>query len=133
MNGGTWALLAAAVSSGGVAGVVTTLIAGLLNRPQVKADAAKAGADAVKVLTDTALAQVNELQERTAEAEREAVAARAEAAEARRQMRELSGEIDAAVATLRSWRAAILNPGVDLEQLRAMVRDPGGTINGRHL
>ncbi|MFD6771111.1 hypothetical protein ACFWC6_33380 [Micromonospora chalcea] len=131
MTSNVWALVAAAVGGGGLAGVVTTIIAGVLARPKTRADA-------VKVLTDSALAQVNELQERTAEAEREAVAARAEAAQARQQMRELSGEIDAAVATLRSWRAAILAPvGLDaevrLEQLRVMVRDPGGTINGRHL
>lgn len=126
MSGDIWALLAAAVGGGGLAGVVGTLITGVMGRPKTRADA-------VALLTDSALKQVNELQERTAEAEREAVAARAEAAEARRQMRELSGEIDAAVTTLRSWRAAILAPAVDLEQLRAMVRDPGGTINGRYL
>ncbi|AXH89392.1 hypothetical protein [Micromonospora aurantiaca] len=131
MTNNVWALVAAAVSGGGLAGVLTTIIASVVARPKTRADA-------VKVLTDSALAQVNELQERTAEAEREAVAARAEAAQARLQMRELSGEIDAAVATLRSWRAAILAPvGLDaevrLEQLRVMVRDPGGTINGRHL
>ncbi|RKN38441.1 hypothetical protein [Micromonospora endolithica] len=125
MSGNVWALLAAAVGGGGLAGVVTTLIAGILNRPKTRADA-------VSLLTDSALQQVNELQERTAEAEREAKAARDELAQTRRQMRELTGEIDAAVATLRSWRAAILTPGVDLEQLRAMVRDPGGTVNGRH-
>ncbi|MEU4594381.1 hypothetical protein [Micromonospora aurantiaca (nom. illeg.)] len=129
MNG--WQVLATAVGGGGLMGVVTTIVAGVLARPKTRADA-------VALLTDSALKQVNELQERTAEAEREAVAARAEAAQARQQMRELSGEIDAAVATLRSWRAAILAPvGLDaevrLEQLRVMVRDPGGTINGRHL
>lgn len=126
-----WQVLATAVSGGGLAGVIGALITGMLNRPKTRADA-------VATLTDSALKQVNELQERTAEAEREAVAARAEAAETRRQMRELSGEIDAAVTTLRSWRSAILSPvtvdaAVRLEQLRAMVRDPGGTINGRHL
>ncbi|TBL44230.1 hypothetical protein EYA84_01960 [Verrucosispora sp. SN26_14.1] len=126
MTGNVWALLAAAVGGGGLAGVVTTLIAGMLARPKTRADA-------VKVLTDSALQQVNELQERTAEAEREASAARVEVAETRRQMRELAGEIDAAVATLRTWRAAILStPGVP-EPLLVMVRDPGGTINGRHL
>ncbi|MEU1240028.1 hypothetical protein ABZ388_06685 [Micromonospora parva] len=124
--GNVWAVLAACAGGGGLAGVVGTLITGMLTRPKVRADA-------VATLTDSALKQVNELQERTAEAEREAVAARAEAAQARQQMRELTGEIDAAVATLRSWRSAILTPGIEIEQLRAMVRDPGGTINGRHL
>jgi outer membrane murein-binding lipoprotein Lpp len=126
-----WGLLAAAVGGGGLAGVATTLISGVLNRPKTRADA-------VALLTGSAIQQVNELQERTAEAEREAKAARTEAAQARQQMRELTGEIDAAVATLRTWRSAILEPvsldaALRLEQLRAMVRDPGGTINGRHL
>ena len=123
---GVWGLLAAAVGGGGLAGVVTTLIGGMLARPKTRADA-------VALLTDSALKQVNELQERTAEAEREALAARNDIAQARKQMRELTGEIDAAVATLRTWRSAILAPSADLDQLRLMVRDPGGTINGRHL
>lgn len=123
---GVWGLLAAGVGGGGLAGVVTTLIGGMLARPKTRADA-------VALLTDSALKQVNELQERTAEAEREALAARNDLAQARRQMRELTGEIDAAVATLRTWRSAILStPGVP-EPLLLMVRDPGGTINGRHL
>ncbi|MEU5946323.1 hypothetical protein ABZ793_12265 [Micromonospora sp. NPDC047465] len=129
-----WALLAAAVGGGGLAGVIGTLITGMVSRPKVRADA-------VATLTESALQQVNELQERTKEAEEEARAARAELVQTRRemraqmreQMRELNEEIDAAVATLRTWRAAILNPAVDLDQLRLMVRDPGGTINGRHL
>jgi len=121
-----WALLAAAVGGGGLAGVVGTLITGVMGRPKTRADA-------VALLTDSALKQVNELQERTAEAEREALAARNDLAQARQQMRELMGEIDAAVATLRTWRAAILAPRADLDQLRAMVRDPGGAVNGRHL
>ncbi|WP_229401904.1 hypothetical protein [Micromonospora okii] len=125
MSGNIWALLAAAVGGGGLAGVVGTLITGVMGRPKTRADA-------VALLTDSALKQVNELQERTAEAEREALAARNEAAETRRQMRELTGEIDAAVATLRSWRAAILSPTAELDRLRTMVlADPGGTINGR--
>ena len=126
MSADVWALLAAAVGGGGLAGVVGTLITGVMGRPKTRADA-------VALLTDSALKQVNELQERTAEAEREALAARNDLAQARQQMRELMGEIDAAVATLRTWRAAILAPRADLDQLRAMVRDPGGTINGRHL
>ncbi|GLZ62887.1 hypothetical protein [Micromonospora sp. NBRC 107095] len=121
-----WALVLTCVSGGGIAGIITTLVGGLFNRPKTRADA-------VALLTDSALKQVNELQERTSEAEREALAARNELAAARAQMRELTGEIDAAVATLRSWRSAILSPTIELEQLRAMVRDPGGTINGRHL
>lgn len=121
-----WAVLAACAGGGGLAGVIGTLITGMLTRPKTRADA-------VSLLTDSAIKQVNELQERTAEAEREAVAARAELAVARQQMRVLTGEIDAAVMTLRTWRSAILStPGVP-EPLLLMVRDPGGTVNGRHL
>ncbi|WP_406083119.1 hypothetical protein OHA01_26420 [Micromonospora zamorensis] len=121
-----WAVLAACAGGGGLAGVIGTLITGMLTRPKTRADA-------VSLLTDSAIKQVNELQERTAEAEREAVAARAELAVARQQMRVLTGEIDAAVMTLRTWRSTILStPGVP-EPLLLMVRDPGGTVNGRHL
>ncbi|WP_371409724.1 hypothetical protein OG423_14055 [Micromonospora zamorensis] len=128
--GNVWAVLAACAGGGGLAGVIGTLITGMLTRPKTRADA-------VALLTDSAIQQVNELQERTAEAEREAKAARDELRqtrdEMREKMRELTGEIDAAVATLRTWRSAILSPGIEIEHLRAMVRDPGGTINGRHL
>ena len=124
--GNVWAVLAACAGGGGLAGVIGTLITGMLTRPKTRADA-------VSLLTDSAIKQVNELQERTAEAEREALAARNELAAARQQMRVLTGEIDAAVMTLRSWRSAILStPGVP-EPLLLMVRDPGGTVNGRHL
>ena len=124
--GNVWAVLAACAGGGGLAGVIGTLITGMLTRPKTRADA-------VSLLTDSALRQVNELQERTAEAEREALAARNDLAQARQQMRVLTGEIDAAVMTLRSWRSAILStPGVP-EPLLLMVRDPGGTVNGRHL
>ncbi|MEU7972147.1 hypothetical protein AB0B48_08895 [Micromonospora sp. NPDC049089] len=124
--GNVWAVLAACAGGGGLAGVIGTLITGMLTRPKTRADA-------VSLLTDSALRQVNELQERTAEAEREALAARNELAAARAQVRVLAEEIDAAVATLRTWRSAILStPGVP-EPLLLMVRDPGGTVNGRHL
>lgn len=118
----TWVqLLAASLGGGGLAGIGGSLLTGLLTRPKVKADA-------VALLTDSAIKQVNELQERTSAAEREADAAR-------QQMRLLTVEIDTALATLRNWRAAILHPTADLDQLRAMVRtDPGSrTVNGRAL
>ena len=125
-----WAVLATCAGGGGLAGVIGTLIMGMLTRPKVRADA-------VATLTDSALKQVNELQERTAEAEKEALAARNELRqtreEMREKMRELNGEIDAALTKLRTWRSAILStPGVP-EPLLLMVRDPGGTVNGRHL
>jgi hypothetical protein len=118
-----WQTLAAVLGGGGVAGLLGSLLTGLLNRPKVRAEA-------VSLLTDAALKQVNELQERTAEAEQAATAARREAAEASRQMRALTVEVDAAVATLRNWRAAVLSPAATLDGLRAMVAADMGH-NGR--
>ena len=116
------ATLAAVVGGGGLAGVITSAITGLLQRPKVKADA-------VAMLTDSAIKQVNELQERTAEAERSAT-------EARQQMRLLSGELDVLLSTMRTWRSTILaaTSAADLEQLHAMVRiEPGPATNGRRV
>ncbi|WP_416906202.1 hypothetical protein [Micromonospora echinospora] len=97
----------------------------MLQRPKVRADA-------VALLTDSALKQVNELQERTAEAEREATATRNELAQARQKIRELTADIDWAMGTMRTWRAAILSDSVDRERLRAMVLTDQGGVNGRH-
>ena len=116
-----WQTIAAVLGGGGVAGLLGSLLTGLMGRPKVRADA-------VALLTDAALKQVNELQERTAEAEREAAAARSEAAEARRQIHLLTAEVDQLVARLRSWRSAILAPSADLDRLRLMVQTE--TING---
>lgn len=114
-----WQTIAALIGGGGLAGVGTSLLTGLINRPKVRADA-------VSLLTDAALKQVNELQERTAEAEKEATAARNEAAAARRHVAVLSAEVDACVSRLRQWRAAILRPTATLDDLRAMVAtEPG--------
>jgi chromosome segregation ATPase len=122
---GWWQLLAAGLGGGGLAGILGSLLTGLWQRPKVRADA-------VAMLTDSALKQVNELQERTAEAEREATAARNDLAQARQQIRLLTTEIDAALTTMRLWRAAILAPSAELEFLREMVRaDPGQPMNGR--
>ncbi|XTZ17036.1 hypothetical protein ACQSSU_06565 [Micromonospora echinospora] len=122
-----WEMLAAGGAVGGIAGIITTLVGGMLQRPRVRADA-------VALLTDSALKQVNELQERTAEAEREATATRNELAQARQKIRELTADIDWAMGTMRTWRAAILSDSVDRERLRAMVlTDQGGGVNGRHV
>lgn len=108
MTATTWiALIAAVVGGGGIAGFGGSLIAGLTQRPRVKADA-------VKLLTDAAVQQVNEMQE-------EVASARAEVAEARKHVRLLTVEVDACMAKLRTWRAAILSPMVTREDLRAMV------------
>jgi len=115
-----WQFLAAGIGGGGLAGVATALVAGLLQRPKVRADA-------VAMLTESALKQVNELQERTAEAEREATAARNDLTQARQQIRLLTNEIDAALTTMRTWRSAILaDPGTP-ERLKQMV-----SANGHH-
>lgn len=120
-----WQTLGMIVGGGGVAGLLGSLITGLLNRPTVRADA-------VARLTESALKQVDELQERTAEAERRATAAEQAADQARTKVRLLSDELDSLLATLRAWRAAILAPSADLDQLRVMVSsDPGAAVNGR--
>jgi hypothetical protein len=118
-------LLFAGLGGGGLAGIVTSLIAGLMSRPKVKADA-------MAILTDSAIKQVNELQERTAEAEREATGARNELTQARQQVRLLTAEIDVVLTALRTCWAEILSPTADLDELRAMVRAQrsSGTTNG---
>lgn len=113
-----WQLLVAGLGGGGLAGVAGSIITGMLQRPKVRADV-------VSVLTDAALKQVNELQERTAEAEREARATRDELTTARQKCRELAAELDEVLATLRAWRAAILSPTADLPALREMVTSGG--------
>lgn len=124
---GVWGTLVAGGAIGGLAGVIGTLITGAMNRPKTRADA-------VAVLTDSAVKQVNELQERTAEAEREAAATRAELAAARQQIRELVTEVDQMMAKMRLWRAAILSPTAELPALRQMVlSEAGGGANGRHV
>lgn len=113
-----WQTVAAILGGGGVAGFLGSLLTGLLNRPKTRAEA-------VSVLTDAALRQVNELQERT-------TAAEAAADAATEKIRVLSREVDACTARLRHWRAAILDPSATLPALREMVRtDPAA--NGHHL
>jgi hypothetical protein len=113
-----WQTVAAILGGGGVAGFLGSLLTGILNRPKTRAEA-------VSVLTDAALRQVNELQERTSAAE-------SAADSATEKIRALSREVDSCTARLRYWRAAILSPDADLSALREMVRsDPGA--NGRQL
>lgn len=117
-----WQILAAILSASGISGILSSLITVLSARPKTRADA-------FTQLTDAALRQVNELQERTQEAEKEATAARQEVAEARRQVRLLTAEVEACVARLRVWRLAILDPAATLDGLRQMASaDP---TNGR--
>lgn len=110
----TWAAILSAAGAGALTGVGGAVVTGILQRP-------KARADAVGVLTDAALKQVNELQERTAQAEHEATAARNEAAAARHQVHLLTVEVDKCMRILRAWRAAILAPDATVQSLRELV------------
>lgn len=126
----TWMqLLAASLGGGGLAGIGGSLLTGLMTRPKVRADA-------VSLLTDSAIKQVNELQERTAAAENRAAEAERTADDARLKMRLLSDEIDGLLTTMRIWRSSILasSSATDLERLHAMVRvEPGPATNGRRV
>lgn len=121
----TWLpVVVAAIGAGGVSGVVGSLATGLFARPKTKADA-------VSVLTDAALKQVNELQEQTAEARKDSAAARLEADVALGKLRQITIELDLCLGRLRLWRAAILSPSASLPALREMVSDVGsGGTNG---
>ncbi len=128
-------LLVSVIASLGLGGVAASWLTARYNRP-------KTSADAVKALTDSAVALVNELQERVAEAEVEARSARREASEARdelrtarRQIRELGDEAEAVTAKLRAVRVALSAPTVSIPGLRFMlgVEPPPETTNGhRH-
>ena len=113
------AILGAALGAGGLSGLATALIA----RPKTRADA-------VSVLTDAAVKQVNELQEQVTEARAEAQRARQESEAARQQVRLLTAEVDECMDRLRAWRAAIFSPQATVEGLRAMVGPEPGA-NGR--
>ncbi len=110
----TWVTILCALGTGALSGVGGALIAGAFSRPKTRADA-------VGVLTDAALKQVNELQERTAQAEKEATAARDEATAARQQVHLLTVEVEECMHILRTWRAAIIAPDATVESLREMV------------
>ncbi len=114
-----------AVAGGGLSGAGTALAAAVMQRPKVRADA-------LAVLTDAAVKQVNELQEEVAAARRETAAARLETEAARAQVRLLTAEVDDCMRTLRAWRAAIFSPAATVEGLRAMVgQDPGNNGGSR--
>jgi len=128
-------LIAAVIASLGLGGIAASWLTARYNRPKVSADA-------VKALTESAVALVNELQERVGEAEVEARSARREASEARdelrtarRQIRELGDEAEAVTAKLRAVRLALSAPAVTIPGLRAMlgVEPPAEGVNGsRH-
>lgn len=78
-------------------------------------------AEAADVLTDTALTLVQPLRARVKELDSEARATRAEVREARNDARHLRDELGDVLATLRRWRAAILDHRVSRDELDLMV------------
>lgn len=113
-----WQTIAAVLGGGGIAGFLGSLLNGILQRPKVKADA-------VSVLTEAALRQVNELQERTAQAEAAADMATAK-------IRTLSDELDRLSNRLRKLTAAIFEPDATIPKLRAMVGSEPGSNGTSH-
>ena len=117
----TWQVIVGVLGAGGLSGIITSLLTGLSQRPKVRADA-------VAALTDSAMRQVDELQDRTKEAEQAAKDARVEMERAERKARQLSASFDALMARMALWRSEILSANTvdDLGWLRTMVRtDPG--------
>lgn len=122
-----WQLALAGLGGGGLAGIATSIIAGLWQRPKVKADV-------MSILTDAALKQVNELQERAERAEERLGEAERAADETRRKLRLASSELDDLLTKMRSWRHEILVDPTVSDRLKQMVSvDPGQPLNGRHL
>ncbi|MDG4790362.1 hypothetical protein O7626_31335 [Micromonospora sp. WMMD1102] len=120
-----WQIVGMVLGAGGISGFLGSLLSGLFNRPSIRADA-------VVKLTESAVRQVDELQERTAAAERRAAEAEQAADQARMKVRILSDEVDGLIARMRLWRAEILaDPGAS-ERLKQLVSvDPGQSSNGR--
>lgn len=102
----------------GVAGLGGSLIGGWLNRPKTRADA-------VKLLTDAAVQQVNEMQEETARMRSEAVEARTEAADARRETREARAEVREIRRELTEVRNAFEELVDYTRQIIRRIHDPG--------
>jgi hypothetical protein len=90
---------------GGLSGL-GALIAAVLTRKKVRAEAAD-------VITDTALTLVEPLQRRVRELD-------VEVTELRAKVRNATDVLADAMAMIRRWRASMLSAGVDREQLREM-------------
>lgn len=138
MSTGDWVLLASAViGGGGISGFIGSLVAPLVRRPVVRAEA-------TGLLTDAATGLVNELQEEVGRARAEATSARTEAqgaraeareagqeaAAARQTVRAMSSEMDELTYRLRQLIGWIHEPDMTLDQLRRLVPRPPGTTNG---
>lgn len=111
-------VVGAALGGGGLVAVVNAFA----RRRTVRTDAADR-------LSDSALRWVEQFQEEAAEARREAAECRRESAEARREMAAVRLEAKELAADLHRLRAAILDPRITIERLRALV-EPGGYNGG---
>lgn len=80
-------------------------------------------AEAADVLTDTALTLVEPLQTRVRELENEVRVTRAEVRDATADARTLKNELVDALALLRRWRMAVLNPSISRADLERMVTE----------
>lgn len=131
MSAGDWVLLVSTViGGGGVSGFVGSLVAPLVRRPVVRAEATER-------LTAASVSLVDQLQEEVAAARTEAATARTEAREAgqeaaaaRRTVRALSGEMDELTDRLRRLISWIHEPTMTLDRLRVLVPPPPGPTNG---
>lgn len=122
----TWlTILIAVIASGGGFGLLSSVIT-------ARSQKSKTAADAVQQLTASAVALVNELQERVTEAESEARSARDELRSVRRQLREASDEADALTRKMRQIREELGRESVSVPFLRSMVGvdPPPGHTNG---
>jgi len=114
----TQAVTAVIGAVGGLGGIAA-LIGAVFQRKRIRAETAD-------VLTDTALTLVEPLQKRVRELDQEA-------REARKEVRTLRDELGDMIATLRRWKAAILDDRVDREHLVRMVQtdDPDKSVHQR--
>jgi hypothetical protein len=108
---------------GGLAGLAA-LVGALTRRRVVKADAAE-------TVTDTALELMTALKSDAKAAREDSAAARLDAQETHRQMSVVRQECEALAGKMRRLVAAIHEPLMTIEQLRAMVPLGLGS-NGRH-
>lgn len=121
-------VVGASVSSGGIVGIITARTA-----------RRKAPADIAVMLTESAMRQVNELQERLADAERltDSAAGRARAAEREvenalievHQLRRVVADLTDRVGQLVRW---IHDPYMTIENLRLRVPPPTSDNGGSH-
>ena len=134
MSAGNWLLLSSAIiGGGGVSGFVGSLVAPLVRRPVVRAEATER-------LTAASVSLVEQLQEEVKAARTEAHTARMEAREAgqeasaaRRTVRAMSGEMDELTSRLHRLIGWIHEPTMSLERLRVLVPGPPSANNsGQH-